>query len=835
MKRPDAIALFSKLYAAPTEEDVHGVLHEYRAVCEEPTSWHPLGGNDANMSIIQNQQGQPAAALVEKLTNAIDAVLMRRVLEAGIDPKGPKAPKSMSAAVSKFYKRLWQDKKTSDAQAYDIQLLAHGPKGASSLVIYDAGEGQTPEAFPETFLSLVKGNKKDIPFVQGMYNMGGTGSIVFCGRHKYQLICSRRYDGQSNAGFTLVRRHPLSKFEAGSRKTTWYEYLAPNGKILEFSVGDGVELGLRGRLFDTGSVIKLYSYALPTGLRGNIAQELFQSLSELLIEPALPVWVMDSASRYPDTAVLERALTGLRRSIEQKSNRLVERHLSFPLQGEYGKLGLDCYVFTALTAEKDVQKVRESIKRQFFQNGSAVLFTLNGQVQGAWTTQFITQSLSMPLLRDYLLVIVDCTGLHTEFRNDLFMASRDRLANSEQAQQLREALRGRLLNSELRDIHEMRKRSLGVQSASATRAIKSCVSALSLDVDLHALLAGQMDFDSPPPGQAGGAEGGKKGGGRQGGKAGPKPKETFKGRRFPTFFRLTRPSGSQESTPAAKIPAGSTRTIKFSTDVENEYFRRSRQPGRLDFTLLTVRSGDPADKPLERAKGKAKKIETQTLEDLVHIETSGPNDGEICISVKPKSSLAVGDAVQIAATLSGDLVPYNEFFWIRIVEPETRSKGKGEAEDGGPGFPPPVLIGRELREGSDVKLTWADAAGKGIGKLVDESLIVYPLMSDGRIECVFINMDSSVIEGQRVEGNRTVEQCRLLDNQYIATVYLHAVLLCCGMGAQGYSMMRPDPLEMGVSAQVDVSDFIADLFSDGYAEFLMRFGSTSLADLLEDV
>jgi hypothetical protein len=33
---------------------------------------------------------------------------------------------------------------------------------------------------------------------------------------------------------------------------------------------------------------------------------------------------------------------------------------------------------------------------------------------------------------------------------------------------------------------------------------------------------------------------------------------------------------------------------------------------------------------------------------------------------------------------------------------------------------------------------------------------------------------------------------------------------------------------------VDVSDFIADLFADGYAEFLMQFGSKGLLDLLDD-
>ena len=39
------------------------------------------------------------------------------------------------------------------------------------------GEGQTPERMPDTFLSLTKSNKLRIPFVQGKFNMGGTGRL----------------------------------------------------------------------------------------------------------------------------------------------------------------------------------------------------------------------------------------------------------------------------------------------------------------------------------------------------------------------------------------------------------------------------------------------------------------------------------------------------------------------------------------------------------------------------------------------------------------------------------------------------------------------------------
>src|SRR5690606_4011172 len=62
-----------------------------------------------------------------------------------------------------------------------------------SVNIADLGEGHTPEAFPNTFVSLGKRNKASVPFVQGKFCQGGSGAIRHCGEHKLQLIISRRH------------------------------------------------------------------------------------------------------------------------------------------------------------------------------------------------------------------------------------------------------------------------------------------------------------------------------------------------------------------------------------------------------------------------------------------------------------------------------------------------------------------------------------------------------------------------------------------------------------------------------------------------------------------
>ena len=130
--------------------------------------------------------------------------------------------------------------------------------------------------------------------------MGGSGAIVFCGKKRYQLIASKRYTNDGNFGFTLVREHP--KKESDQAKETWYEYLLINEKIPSFTASK-LDLGLNNRQFETGTILKLYSYQFPKGYSG-FAQDLNQSINEFLFQPALPILTVDTAERYPNNLSL---------------------------------------------------------------------------------------------------------------------------------------------------------------------------------------------------------------------------------------------------------------------------------------------------------------------------------------------------------------------------------------------------------------------------------------------------------------------------------------------------------------------------------------------------
>ena len=104
----DPLKVFKALYFATTEEEVDKVIAADDYTFGNAANWCPLGNNESNFGVIENQQSSPIAALVEKLTNSIDAILMRRCFEAGIDPQSQNAPRTMEDAIKSFFKSEYE-------------------------------------------------------------------------------------------------------------------------------------------------------------------------------------------------------------------------------------------------------------------------------------------------------------------------------------------------------------------------------------------------------------------------------------------------------------------------------------------------------------------------------------------------------------------------------------------------------------------------------------------------------------------------------------------------------------------------------------------------------
>ena len=801
----DSKKLFLDLYSAPVEGEVDQVLDQY-GLAASADNWVPYGNNKGNFGIIENQQASPIAALIEKITNGIDAILMRKSLEAGVSPTGSDAPDSIDAAIAQFFPShsYWHMASQRREQAQDLQILAHGPKEQTSLVVYDNGEGQRPQDFEDTFLSLNRNNKTAIQFVQGKYNMGGTGALVFCGTRRFQLIGSKRFDGGTPFGFTLVRRHELAESEEHLR-ARWYEYLVIDKRIPFFEI-DGLDLGLFRRKFSTGTVIKLYSYQLPPGSRSVISRDLNQSINEYLFRPALPIYTIDQKSRYPDDRALQRSLYGLQSRLDDATEYVEARFLD-DWRTDMGRIRVTTYVFRPRAGDRSVKETLKTIRMEFFKNNMSVLFSVNGQVHGHYTSEFITQTLKFSLLRNHLLIHVDCSDARREFRDELFMASRDRLKKGKDSARLRKELGALLRQGKLKDIHRARRQSIAVDDQDAETLVRNLARDLPIRKELADLLKQTFALKDRRPGT----------------KKEPLKKvredrqqrlSQFSPRRFPTFLRAKFGRKGAKDMPIVGVPIGGHRTIQFSTDAEDQYFDRADEPGEFRIEIRSIQDRD--------GKGPEPKKPNTSVLDLVQ---SSPDKGTIRVRMAPGPDARVGDTMKIEAELSSAGDWHREIFEARITELRKPPKPKDQSRTEHLQLGLPALK-RVYRDDGDGRLTWKQVESSGVSM---DYKVVVDLHSDGnKLSDIYVNMDSQALLAEKKKAN-TEEAIAVVEKRYFTAVYFHALFLYAITKNKKYTVAK------GTTDRTDaeIGEYIADLFSNHYASFLMSFETGELVAALD--
>ena len=795
--------LFWQLYKCKTEQEVDKLIRQRPDVFAQ-SNWHPLGGNSDFFGVVENQQSSPVAALVEKLTNAIDAVLMRRCYEEGIDPKSADAPGSIEEAVQRFFPEHsnWDLRDPRSEQARSIQVLADGTRGNTSIIVYDNGEGQHPEKFEETFLSLLQGNKRKIRFVQGRYNMGGTGAIVFCGKRRYQLIASKRYDGVGKFGFTLIRERPSQDddYDEGSE----YQYLLTDEAIPAFDI-DELELGLHRCRFRTGTIVKLYSY----DVHGNrhFIRAMSPSLNQFLFEPALPYTIVESERRYKrskDGYALSNY--GLRRRLE-RSDYLETSFSETITDRRFGTLRVSVYVFRARVEGKTAAATKDTIRNEYFKNRMQVVFSVAGQIHGHYTSEFISRTLQFSALRDYLLIHVDCTEMKRDFRRNLFKADRERMNQSKEAADLRKKLGDSLRGGQLKDINRQRRNRLSLDSADEESLLKEIAEDLTFDKAMQELIRQTLELD---------AKGTRK---KQ---KSPKPKpapEPFEGKRYPSFFHIdTKRHGD---TSVVQIPRGDSKTVQFESDVENQYFDRAEDPGALHMAVMTYTPND--------ASGGNRKGTVNSISDIFSVTKRSPRDGKIKVVFDPTEDLQVGDEVEIQADLTSSANPDSALsilFCIMITEPQSKKPPQPPKpeKEGTLGLPRPVKVFEQVRDGDNFK-TWDDIEESGI--TMNHGVVMHPDVEAGKLEAIYINMDSAILKNYRAKDrNISEERSRLADRQYISRVYYHTLFLYAINRGRNYVISQSNGDHQ--NDDIDLTDYLKDVFDSNYAEFLLNFETNAM-------
>jgi len=667
--------LCKDLLRAETEQAVISLLTK-AGYWGRPSAWRLYGDRDGNYATIGNQQSRPEAALVEKIINCVDARLMNECQRQGIDPKSDSAPRSIRHAVSRYFEgrelrgevggtvQSWPKTRQKEQSEF-ITVSATGSRSAPNILIVDRGEGQTPARMPDTFLSIDRSNKLRIPFVQGKFNMGGTGVLKFCGKHSLQLIITRRNpeivkalnenDPTANEwGFTVARRDRPTA-EAGSVRNSVFRYLAPlgadeqpeKGGVLSFTSDDLYVMpeanDAYARAISHGSCIKLYEYDMK-GFKSHVLMKggLLSRLEVLLPEIALPVRVHECRDFRGHSGSFANTLVGLTaRLTENRGGNLeVGYPTSAPFKVQGQEMTATIYAF-------------EGDKAETYRTNEGILFTINGQTHGSIPKTFFSRSaVKMGRLAKSLLIVVECSNLSVDAREDLFMNSRDRLSSHELRKAIEDALED--LIGKHQGLRELRARRQSEEIADRLEDSKPLEevleSILKSSPTLEKLfLLGQRLSRPHKAGSRGDREGGGEGSDDGGGE--------FRGKPHPTVFHFHKRGAGEMLSRGAE--QGKRCRIRFETDVVNDYFSRDANRGRYNVEIITG-----------------------AMEGMELDNTLTLHNGVANWSVSIPEEVEVGDELTLQCTVNDDAIPdpFVNVAKLKVVAPSRTEGGAGGRE-----------------------------------------------------------------------------------------------------------------------------------------------------------
>ena len=562
------------------------------------SAWLPYGGNENNQSIIGGQQSDAFAALTEKIINSVDAYLIMACHLAGIDPESAEAPESMDEAIRRFghiftghsvgmrVREAYEkgvDQRELTELARKIAVVVTGEKGEPPCItIVDQASGQSPDSFKNTFLSLVSGNKVRIRFVQGKFNMGGSGALRFCSEnHNLQLFVSRRNpallsvsasDRDKMWGMTIVRRRPAL---VGERMSV-YEYLAPkdasgNNSVLAFPSQSLAILPSENHRTpcsvdaEWGTFNKLYQYRWPKSLASYSTQIQGKStvmhLNINLPDAVMPVRVYELRGFQAANPTMN--VYGIRARFEQTAEVRDRLEPEVPIAGQIVVDGF------ALPVRAYVFKFDDD-RMSTYRGEYGVIFSLNGQKHGHLPeTFFARKEVDLGVLRTKTVVVVDCDSLDTQAREQILMNSRDRLADSQTTNELRQQLASWLKENEVLSL--LKRRHIEAQLEKTLGEDKPLAELLKKMVSENPDLASIFKHGTRIPGGRGLGDGG----------SGP---STFSGKDEPTFFRFD----NHEYLLEKRSPINHSMNLQLETDVVNDFFTRAGALTPGSFEIVTV-------------------------------------------------------------------------------------------------------------------------------------------------------------------------------------------------------------------------------------------------------
>ncbi len=578
------------LLHAVSGEDVLAVLHEHKTLFDNSDNWRL----NAKWGIAGNQQSNPVGAFTELVINSMDACLIKKAKQAGIeDLRGDDVPQSMQEAVKRFYPDIDEGKIQNLDKGHQNKIADEsifiGVKRAKRSIQYptytivDFGEGQKSEDFKTTFVSVEnsKNNKEGIPFVQGKFHMGSTGVFRFLTQGKFEkgrckLIISKHFDSDKWA-WTLVRLRKAKNDKNESMPVV--EYFSPNKNSVPYFQADSIQaLKYKGitneavealnaenaGIIKQGTIVKLYEFAMGSPEFRKNRGGLDNALTISLMRCALPIRTYDfdadktsSSGNLGGHKIHKRAaFSGAIHYLHTNNTELVD---GFPIAIQNvgnSKLGkIDIHVY-AVAKEQD-GKIK-GLKGFLEGQNKRIFYTINGQVHATENKSVINSKLKLGDLENHLMIEVVCDRIDKSQKHEIFLPDRERMSDTEISQILKNTVRNALkedktLKKLARFLNSKRAKEYSDNDNSAKLIIQDMV---KHNPEIGHLFGAGKDV-----------------------KVIHVPKQiqsNYEGKLFPTMFE-------HQKNGVVKVPINSYKKILIKTDVVNDYLSRLKDTGHFDY------------------------------------------------------------------------------------------------------------------------------------------------------------------------------------------------------------------------------------------------------------
>ena len=104
---------------------------------------------------------------------------------------------------------------------------------------------------------------------------------------------------------------------------------------------------------------------------------------------------------------------------------------------------------------------------------------------------------------------------------------------------------------------------------------------------------------------------------------------------------------------------------------------------------------------------------------------------------------------------------------------------------------------------------------------MDYDVVMHPFVEGDKLDAIYVNMDSAVLKRYKAAlRNPSAEQLQLADRRYVSGVYFHTLFLYAITKNLRYHLLQESENQ---DVDVDLTDYLKDLFRNQYASFLLNF------------